>query len=67
MPKAKNNPATTSATVGYKAELWKMADALRGIVGQIARGDTFHDDRHADPKADLAIAVPTSMTTKDHL
>ena len=31
--KQKNNtgkPDTTSATVGYEAELWKMADALRG-------------------------------------
>ena len=35
MPKAKNNsitPNTTAATVGYEAELWRMADALRGSM-----------------------------------
>ena len=36
MPKAKKNPtARTSdagATVGYEAQLWQMADALRGSM-----------------------------------
>jgi type I restriction enzyme M protein len=35
MPKPKNNRApanTTSANVGYEAELWQMADALRGSM-----------------------------------
>ena len=35
MPKPKKNspPAnTTAATVGYEAELWQMADALRGSM-----------------------------------
>ena len=26
---------TTSATVGYEAELWRMADALRGFVAGV--------------------------------
>ncbi|GIW55791.1 MAG: hypothetical protein KatS3mg082_2195 [Nitrospiraceae bacterium] len=35
MPKRKKNtqaPKTSTATVGYEAELWKMADALRGSM-----------------------------------
>ena len=30
--KAPNNAASTSATIGYEAELWRMADALRGSM-----------------------------------
>ncbi len=26
------SPETTSATVGYEAQLWQMADALRGSM-----------------------------------
>ena len=35
MAKRKNNPTateTSAATVGYEAELWQMADALRGSM-----------------------------------
>jgi type I restriction enzyme M protein len=32
--------------------------AIRGIEGQIAHGDTFHDDRHPDLKADFILANP---------
>ena len=35
MPKAKKNSTSsnaTAATVGYEAELWQMADALRGSM-----------------------------------
>jgi type I restriction enzyme M protein len=38
--------------------LAKMNLAIRGIEGQIAHGDTFHDDRHADLKADFVLANP---------
>ena len=38
--------------------LAKMNLAIRGIEGQIAHGDTFHDDRHADLKADFILANP---------
>ena len=38
--------------------LAKMNLAIRGIDGQIAHGDTFHDDRHPDLKADFVIANP---------
>jgi type I restriction enzyme M protein len=38
--------------------LAKMNLAIRGIGGQIAHGDTFHDDRHADLKADFILANP---------
>jgi type I restriction enzyme M protein len=38
--------------------LAKMNLAIRGIDGQIAHGDTFHNDRHPDLKADYALANP---------
>ena len=38
--------------------LAKMNLAIRGIGGQIAQGDTFHDDRHPDLKADFILANP---------
>ena len=38
--------------------LAKMNLAIRGIDGQIAEGDTFHNDRHPDLKADFILANP---------
>jgi len=38
--------------------LAKMNLAIRGIDGQIGHGDTFHDDRHPDLKADFILANP---------
>ena len=38
--------------------LAKMNLAIRGIDGQIAEGDTFHDNRHPDLKADFILANP---------
>ena len=38
--------------------LAKMNLAIRGIEGQIAHGDSFHNDRHADLKADFILANP---------
>ena len=32
--------------------------AIRGIEGQIAQGDSFHNDRHPDLKADFILANP---------
>ncbi len=40
---------------------WRMARmnlAIRGIEGQIAQGDSFHNDRHPDLKADYILANP---------
>ena len=40
---------------------WKLAKmnlAIRGIDGRIAHGDSFHDDRHPDLKADFILANP---------
>ena len=40
---------------------WRLARmnlAIRGIEGQIAHGDTFHDDRHPDLRADFILANP---------
>jgi type I restriction enzyme M protein len=40
---------------------WRLAQmnlAIRGIDGQIAQGDTFHNDRHPDLKADFVLANP---------
>ena len=38
--------------------LAKMNLAIRGIEGQIAYGDSFHNDRHPDLKADFILANP---------
>ena len=38
--------------------LAKMNLAIRGIDGQISHGDTFHNDRHPDLKADFILANP---------
>src|SRR3989449_10785533 len=38
--------------------LGKMNLAIRGIDAQIAQGDTFHNDRHPDLKADYVLANP---------
>jgi type I restriction enzyme M protein len=38
--------------------LAKMHLAIRGIEGQIAHRDTFHDDRFPDLKADFILATP---------
>ncbi|GIV82820.1 MAG: DNA methyltransferase [Meiothermus sp.] len=38
--------------------LAKMNLAIRGIEGQIAHGDTFHNDRFPDLKADFILANP---------
>ena len=38
--------------------LAKMNLAIRGIAGQIAHGDTFHNDLHPDLKADYILANP---------
>ncbi len=38
--------------------LSKMNLAIRGIDGQIAQGDTFHNDRFPDLKADYILANP---------
>ncbi len=39
-------------------QLAKMNLAIRGIDGQIAQGDTFHNDRHPDLKANFILANP---------
>ena len=38
--------------------LAKMNLAIRGTGGQIAHGDSFHNDRHPDLKADFILANP---------
>jgi type I restriction enzyme M protein len=40
---------------------WRLARmnlAIRGIDGQIGHGDTFHNDRHPDLRADFILANP---------
>ncbi|MBX3329476.1 MAG: SAM-dependent DNA methyltransferase [Nitrospira sp.] len=39
--------------------LAKMNLAIRGIDAQIAHGDTFHNDKHPDLKADYVLANPS--------
>ncbi len=38
--------------------LAKMNLAIRGIEGQVAHGDSFHNDRHPDLRADYILANP---------
>ena len=38
--------------------LSKMNLAIRGIDGQVEHGDTFHNDRHLDVRADFILANP---------
>ena len=45
----------------YNHTTWRLAKmnlAIRGIEGQIAHGDSFHNDRHPDLKADYILANP---------
>lgn len=68
MPKPKKNPSSQarndSATVdGQESNytIWRLAKinfAIRGVGGQIAHGDTFHDGRQADLRADFILANP---------
>ena len=61
-----NQPAGTHREIsiwGQEANYttWRLAKmnlAIRGIEGQIAQGDSFHDDRHPDLKADFILANP---------
>jgi len=60
------NGGKTKADISiYGQELnyttWRLAKmnlAIRGIDGQIAQGDTFHNDRFPDLKADFILANP---------
>ncbi len=58
-------PRGAKAVSIYGQELnyttWRLAKmnlAIRGIEGQIAHGDTFHNDRHPDLEADFILANP---------
>ena len=49
--------------------LGKMNLAIRGIEGQIVHGDSFHNDRHPDLKADFILAsasTPASRRPHQH-
>jgi len=72
--KGNGNPSTSLRTGSGKARAdisiygqesnyttWRLAKmnlAIRGIDGQIAHGDTFHNDWHPDLKADFILANP---------
>ena len=43
--------------------LSKMNLAIRGIEGQVAHGDSFHNDSHPDLKADFILANPPFNTS----
>ena len=63
-----NRPSLTGARADisiygqeFNYTTWRLAKmnlAIRGIEGQIAHGDTFHNDRHPDLKADFILANP---------
>ncbi len=45
----------------FNSTTWRLAKmnlAIRGIEGQIAQGDTFHNDRFPDLRADFILANP---------
>jgi len=57
--KARNDIAIYGQESNYTT--WRLARmnlAIRGIEGQIAHGDSFHNDRHPDLKADFILANP---------
>jgi len=57
--KAKTGISIYGQELNYTTwRLAKMNLAIRGIDGQIAQGDTFHNDRHPDLKADYVLANP---------
>ena len=57
--KVKSDISTFGQESNYTTwRLAKMNLAIRGIDGQIAHGDTFHNDRHPDLKADYILANP---------
>ncbi len=59
-----SRPARTDISIygqGSNYTTWRLAKmnlAIRGIDGQIAHGNTFHNDRHPDLKADFILANP---------
>src|SRR5213083_2937665 len=60
---AKGGAKTDLSIYGQESNYttWRLAKmnlAIRGIDGQIAHGDTFHNDRHPDLKADYILANP---------
>ena len=59
MAGVKRNAATNAGgATGYEAELWRMADALRGIEGQVAHPDCFYPDSRPDLRAVFILANP---------
>ena len=59
--KAARGPATAISIYGQESNYttWRLAKmnlAIRGIDGRIEHGDSFHDDRHPDLKADFILA-----------
>jgi len=57
--RARANIAIYGQELNYTTwRLAKMNLAIRGIDAQIAHGDSFHNDRHPDLKADYILANP---------
>ncbi|MXX06328.1 MAG: SAM-dependent DNA methyltransferase [Gammaproteobacteria bacterium] len=57
--KARNDVSIFGQESNYTTwRLAKMNLAIRGIEAQIAHGDTFHNDRHRDLRADFILANP---------
>lgn len=57
------SPRTDISIFGQESNhtTWRLSRmnlAIRGIDGQIAHGDSFHNDRHPDLKADFILANP---------
>ena len=61
--RAPRGAATDISIYGQESNYttWRLAKmnlAIRGIDGRIEHGDSFHDDRHPDLKADFILANP---------
>ncbi len=62
--RARDDIAIYGQELNYTAwQLAKINLAIRGIEGQIAYGDTLHDDRFPDLKADYILANPPFNAT----
>jgi type I restriction enzyme M protein len=62
-PSSGAQTATAVSIYGQESNYttWRMARmnlAIRGIEGRIAHGDSFHNDRHPDLRADYILANP---------
>jgi type I restriction enzyme M protein len=57
---------SSAGPVGAAARDGRRSLAIRGIEGRIAHGDTFHNDRFPDLKADFILALVEFLDSDSH-